>query len=259
LVLIENLIFVLPIVLTSIFSFINGISFFRLFKQKNDFTLFHISIIFFSISLMFVFFIIPFMIPGTISLTCFLLANIIVWIIFLEIGNAYFNAFLNCVNAYERYTLPIFGGAIAFALFTAINPDIYLLVNPIRIEAFLYVAGFISIMYLLFMAYNRVKIILDHFEGEELRMLELTQRVFGIGASCLIYTFLSVVAWLVIKGIDNLSLDVFTWDLIDWLVYLNVMLYLGLLLGTFIYSKKLEWEKIDIPSLLNILDSPSSL
>jgi hypothetical protein len=123
-------------------------------------------------------------------------------------GNAYFNAFLNCVNAYERYTLPIFGGAIALAMFTAINSDIYLLIDPIRIEAVLYIAGFISIMYLLIMSYNRVKLILVHFEGEELHM---------------------------------------------------VLLYFGILLGMFIYSKKLDWDKIDIPSLLNILDSPSSL
>jgi len=257
--LIQALIFVIPILLTSFFSLINGISFFRLFKQKEDFTLFHISIIFFSVSLLFAFFIIPFLFPLTLSLECFLLANVVVWIIFLEIGNAYFNAFLNCVNAYEVFVLPIFGGAIAFALFTAINPDIYLLVNPIRIEAFLYVAGFISIMYLLFMSYNRVNLILTNFEGEELHMLELTQRVFWIGATCLTYTFLSVVTWLIIKGIDNLSLDVFTWELIDWFVYLNVFLYLGLLLGAFIYSKRIDWEKIDIPSLLNILDSPSSL
>jgi len=257
--LIESLIFVTPILLTSIVSFINGISFFRLFKQKDDFTLFHISIIFFSTSIMFVFFIIPFIFPVIMSLECFLLANVVVWIIFLEIGNAYFNAFLNCINAYERYTLPIFGGAIAFALFTAINPDIYLLVDPFRIEAFLYIAGFISIMYLLLMSYNRVNLILTQFEGEELRMLELTQRVFWIGAACLIYTFLSVVAWLIFKRIDNLSLDVLTWELIDWLVYLNVLLYLGLLLGAFIYSKKIAWGKIDIPSLLNILDSPTSL
>ena len=257
--LIETLIFVTPIILTSIFSLINGISFFRLFKQKADFTLFHISVIFFSIGIMFVFFIIPFFFPVKLSLECFLLANVVVWIIFLEIGNAYFNAFLNCVNAYERYTLPIFGGAIAFAIFTAINPDIYLVANPFRIEAFLYIVGFISIMYLLFMSYNRINLILTHFEGEELRMLELTQRVFWIGTVCLIYTFLSVVTWLIVKGVENLSLDVFTWELIDWLVYLNVLLYLGLFLGAFIYSKKIDWGKIDIPSLLNILDSPSSL
>lgn len=257
--LIETLIFVTPIFLTSLFSLINGISFFKLFKQKEDFTLFHISVIFFSISVMFAFFIIPFIFPVIVALECFLIANVIVWIIFLEIGNAYFNAFLNCINAFERYTLPIFGGAITFALFTSINPDIYLLVDPLRIEAFLYIAGFISVMYLLLMSYNRVNLILTQFEGEELRMLELTQRVFWIGASCLIYTFLSVVTWLIIKGIDNLSLNVATWELIDWVVYSNVLLYLGLLLGAFIYSKKVDWGKIDIPSLLNILDSPSSL
>ncbi|MHA2215185.1 MAG: hypothetical protein ACXACY_04585, partial [Candidatus Hodarchaeales archaeon] len=115
------------------------------------------------------------------------------------------------------------------------------------------------IMYLLIMSYNRVKLILVHFEGEELHMLELTQRVFWIGAVCLCYTFLSVVTWLIVKGINNLSIDVVKWELIDWAVYLNVLLYFGILIGTFIYSKKLDWDKIDIPSLLNILDSPSSL
>ena len=247
--LLVNLVFVLPIIFTSSISFINGFSFFRLFKEKDDYTLFHISIIFVSIGLMFIFFIIPFIIPVDFCLDCFLIANVVAWIIFLEMGNAYFNAFLNCVNAYERYTLPIFGGAIALAIFTAINSEIYLLIDPIRIEAVLYIAGFISIMYLLIMSYNRVKLILIQFEGEELHMLELTQRVFWIGAICLCYTFLSVVTWL----------DVVKWELIDWTVYLNVLLYFGILLGMFIYSKKLDWDKIDIPSLLNILDSPSSL
>ena len=255
----ENLLLVLPIILTSLISFITGISFFKIFKEKADYTLFHISIVFVSIGLMFVFFIIPFFFSMNSCLVCFLIANVIAWIIFLEIGNAYFNAFLNCVNAYERYTLPIFGGAIALALFTAINEEMFLLTNPIRLEAVLYVAGFISIMYLLIMSYNRVKLILAHFEGEELRMLELTQRNFWIGAICLTYTFVSVVTWLVVKGIDNLSVDVFKWELIDWAVYLNVLLYFGILLSTFISSKKLEWDKIDIPALLNILDSPSSL
>ena len=142
-------------------------------------------------------FTIPFIFPVKSSLECFLLANIMVWIIFLEIGNAYFNAFLNCVNAFEGYTLPILGGAITFALFTAINPEIYLLIDPIRIEVVLYVAGFISLMYLLYMSYIRVKNVLTHFDGEELRMLELTQRIFWIGASCLTYTFFSVVTWLI--------------------------------------------------------------
>ena len=257
--LLENLVFVLPIIFTSSISFINGFSFFRLFKEKDDYTLFHISIIFVSIGLMFIFFIIPFIIPVDFCLDCFLIANVVAWIIFLEMGNAYFNAFLNCVNAYERYTLPIFGGAIALAIFTAINSEIYLLIDPIRIEAVLYIAGFISIMYLLIMSYNRVKLILIQFEGEELHMLELTQRVFWIGAICLCYTFLSVVTWLIVKGINNLSIDVVKWELIDWAVYLNVLLYFGILLGMFIYFKKLDWDKIDIPSLLNILDSPSSL
>ena len=208
---------------------------------------------------MFVFFTIPFIFLETDYLECFLLANILVWIIFLEIGNAYFNAFLNRVNAFERYTLPIFGGAITFAIFTAINPNIYLLVNPIRIEAFLYLAGVISILYLVFMSYNRVNLILDNFEDEELRMLELAQLVLQIGATCLIYTFLSVIIWLLAKGIENLSLDISKWILIDWLVYLNVLLYLGILLGMYFYSKKLDWTRIDIPSLLNVLDSPTSL
>ncbi|MHA1994207.1 MAG: hypothetical protein ACW97Z_06675 [Candidatus Hodarchaeales archaeon] len=254
----ETLILGIPLLLTAGFSLLNSVSFFRLFKQKEEPILLHISIIFVSAGIIFLFFLLAILLPEVPTINFFLLANVLVWIIFLEVGNAYFSAFLNCTNTYERYTLPIFGGSISLTVFTVINPDIYLLIDPVRIEIFLYLASFISVIYLLIMAYKRVNHILDNFEGEEIRLMLLTRRIFSLGALILVYTFISVLCWLILKGIEQLDLLITTWNVLDWLVYLNVIFYLAILLGAFMYSKKIDYSQIDLPSLLNILDSPKT-
>ncbi|PWI48282.1 hypothetical protein CEE45_07450 [Candidatus Heimdallarchaeota archaeon B3_Heim] len=256
--LIESLILGIPLLLCAGFSLLNGMSFFRIFRQKEEPILLHISLIFISSCSIFVFFLLAVFLPEIPPINFFLLANIFVWVIFLEVGNAYFSAFLNTTNTFERYSLPIFGGSIGMSVFTAINPDIYLLVDPVRIEVFLYLASFISVIYLLFMAYKRVNLILDNFEDEEIRLMILAQRVFRLGAITLVYTFVSVFCWLVLKGIEQLNLLTVSWNILDWLVYFNVILYLIFLLGAFIYSKKTDYGQIDLPSILNILDSPKT-
>ena len=190
------------------------------------------------------------------TLACFLISHVLVWVIFLEIGNAYFTAFLNCTNVIERYSLPIFGGAIGFSAFTLINYTTYLLNDPTIIEVFFYLTSFITVIYLLIMAYSRINLLLGQFEGEDSKMILFSQRLLWISAGCLVYTFVSVLSWLYLKGIDQLSLDILTWVILDWLVYFNIILYFLLLLGALIYSKKINFTEVDVISILNILDSP---
>ncbi|MHA2093593.1 MAG: hypothetical protein ACW98F_03010 [Candidatus Hodarchaeales archaeon] len=254
----ETLILGIPLLLTVGFSLLNSITFFRLFNQKEEPTLLHISLIFISAFTIFLSFLLAVLIPESPPIDFFLFANIFVWIIFLEIGNAYFSAFLNCTNAFERYSLPIFGGAISMTIFTVINPDIYLLVNPIRVEVFLYLASFVSVIYLLTKAYQRINLVLENFEGEEIKLMLLTQRIFSIGALTLLYTFISVFCWLVFKGIEQLDITMTSWNIFDWLVYLNVIFYLAILLSAFISSKEINYNQIDLQSILNILDSPKT-
>ncbi len=254
----ETLVLGIPLLVNSGFSLLHSVSFFRLFKQKEEPVLLHISIIFISVSLLFFFFLLAVLIPDTPSIDFFLVANVFVWIIFMEVGNAYFSAFLNCTNLLEKYTLPLFGGSIGMAVFTLINRSTYLLIDPVRIEIFLYLGSFISIIYLLVRAYMRVNLILNNFEDEEIKLMLLTQRVFSIGAFILVYTCLSVFCWLVFKGIEQLDLILTSWNIYDWLVYLNVIFYLVIILGAFISSKRIDYLQIDLLSILNILDSPKT-
>jgi hypothetical protein len=256
---IQELFFIgLPLITASGLSLLNGISLFKLFQQKEENTLLHIAIIFISACLVFVFFFFPLILPSSPPsvIQCFLIANVFVWLIFLEIGNAYFTAFLNCTNVIERYSLPIFGGTIGFSLFTMITQGNPLLTNPTIVEVTFYLLSFITVIYLLIMAYNRINLLLGHFEGEDLKLILYTQRLFWISAVFLLYTFISVSSWLMLKGIENLSLIISTWEIIDWLVYLNLVFYLFFLLGTYLYFKRIDYNKINIPSILNILDSP---
>lgn len=257
--LIESVLMGIPLIASAGFSFLNCNSFFRLYKQKEEPILLHISLIFISAGIIFFCILFAFLIPDIPPINFFLLANVFVWTIFLEVGNAYFSAFLNCTNAFEKYTLPIFGGAIGMMIFTFINPDIYLFTNPVRFELFLYLASFISVIYLLVRAYKRVNLLIENFEGEEIKLMLLTQRICSLGAFTLVYTFVSVFCWLIFKGIEQLDLLMNTWNVFDWLVYINVILYLTILLGAFISSKKIDFTKIDLLSLLNILDSPKTM
>ena len=254
----ETVVLGIPLLLNTGISLLNSVSFFRLFNQKEEPILLHISLIFMSACIIFLSFLLAVLFPEFPPINFFLLANVFVWIIFLEVGNAYFSAFLNCTNVFERYSLPIFGGAISMTIFTVINPDIYLLVNPVRIEVILYLASFISAIYLLTRAYKRVNFILENFEGEEIKLMLLTQRIFSIGAIILLFTFISVFCWLIFKGIEQLDLNMTSWNIFDWLVYLNVIFYLAILLGAFISSRKIDYSQIDLPSILNILDSPKN-
>ncbi|MHA1941223.1 MAG: hypothetical protein ACW97P_05815 [Candidatus Hodarchaeales archaeon] len=248
----------LPLIFNAGISFLNGYSFFRLYRQIEEPTILHISGAFILVGVMFCFFTVPVILPTIPPLDSFLVANIAVWLIFLEIGNAYFTAFLNCSKVYERYSLPIFGGAIGFAIFTALNPSIHLIVDPITIEVVLFLASFISTIYLLLMAYRRLNVILGNFEDEELKLILFIQRFFWISAGLLVYTFVTVFIWLTIKGIDLLTININQWETLDFLVYFNAILYSAYLLGAFVFSRRIDYDRIDISSILNILDSPSS-
>lgn len=248
----------LPLIFIAGLSFLNGYSFFRLYRQIEEPTILHISGAFIFVCITFIFFVVPVILPSISPLDSFLLANIAVWFIFLEIGNSYFTAFLNCSQIIEKYSLPIFGGAISFAVFTAINPSIYLIVDPIRIEIFLYIVSVFAAIYLLLMAYRKINAILGNFEDEDLKLILLIQRLLWISAVLLIYTFTTVFCWLSMKSINLLTININNWEIIDFIVFFNVILYSIYLFGAFFFSRKIDFSKIDVSSILNILDSPPS-
>ena len=254
--LIQAILLSLPLFLTAVLSFLNFLSFFRIYRRESEATLIHIALVFFSSFVIFTLFLFTMFSPPELQLVFILYANIVVWFLFLEIGNSYLSAFLNRTKPIERYVLPVFGAAIGISLINAINPEVQEIIYPLRIEAGTYILSIISVLYLFMMTYTQINIVLENFEGEELHLLILTQRLFIIGGICLVFTFISVFLWLVFKGIASFSLDINSWVFLDWLVYSNVFLYAGVLLGALIYSQRIKFEEIDIPMILNILDSP---
>ncbi|MFX0210524.1 MAG: hypothetical protein ACFFDT_31380, partial [Candidatus Hodarchaeota archaeon] len=196
------------------------------------------------------------LLPQSVQLQLFLITNVVVWFLFLEVGNSYLSAFLNRSQEIERYLLPIFGAAIGSAALVAIKPDIYLLTITLNIELIVYLVAIVSLLYIFIRAIIRINFILDQFEGEELKLLELTQLIFFLGTCGIGFTFITCFSWLVIKGVTNLSLDIVTWELIDWITFLNLPMYAGILLGALLRSLKIDFEEIDIPTILNVLDSP---
>ncbi len=253
----EIAILAVPLFLTTSLSFLNFLVFLRNYKQIEETTLLHIAVTFLFSTLIFTFLFIAVFLPPSIQLQPFLLANIIVWLLFLEIGYSYLSAFLNRSKEIERYLLPIFGAAVGSAILIAIKPDLYLFDITLNVELLVYITAFISLLYTVIRAIIRVNLVLDQFEGEEMKLLELSQLVLFLGACCMVYTFFTCFGWLVIKGISNFSLEIGTWEIIDWITYLNMPMYAAILLGALLRSFRIDFEKIDVPTILNVLDSPS--
>lgn len=252
----EIIFLAIPLFFTSSLSFLNFLVFFRNYRNNEEKTILHIATTFLCSTLVFVILFITVLLPLSVQLQLFLMANVLVWVLFLEVGNSYLSAFLNRSREIERYLLPIFGAAIGSAALVAIKPDIYLLIISLNIELVVYLIAIISLLYIFIRAIVRINLVLDQFEGEELKLLELTQKIFFFGMCCVGFTFVTCFSWLVIKGVSNLSLEIGTWELIDWITYLNMPMYAGILLGALLRSLKIDFEQIDISTILNVLDSP---
>ncbi|MHA1968844.1 MAG: hypothetical protein ACW964_13700 [Candidatus Hodarchaeales archaeon] len=252
---IEIIILTIPLSITAVLSFINFYIFIRAYFHEEETTLIHIALTFFFNSCVFTILTITVFLPVNIQISLFITANICAWLLFLEIGNAYFATFLNRSRHFERYIQPIFGAVIGFSIFMVMNLDIFLLFNPFEIEMAIFFAGIVSLLWVFVKSFKNIDILLDQFEGDELKLLLLAKRIFLLGTCCISFTFLSVFCWLSIKGIENLSLDIATWNIIDWIVYSNVLIYAGIMLGTLIQSLKINFTQINIPTLLNTLDS----
>ncbi|MHA2202462.1 MAG: hypothetical protein ACW991_02120, partial [Candidatus Hodarchaeales archaeon] len=234
--LLEILILALPLLLTAGLAFLNFLVFFKNYRQKEEKTMLHIALTFLFGALIFVLLFIAVLLPHSFQLQLFLITNMIVWLLFLEVGNSYLSTFLNRSREIERYLLPVFGAAIGSAALVAIKPDIYLLEVSLNVELLVYFLAIISLLYIFTRAIIRINSVLDQFEGEELKLLELTQFIFLLGTCCAGFTFITCFSWIVIKGVHNLSLDVITWELIDWITYLNLPMYAGILLGALLRS-----------------------
>ncbi|UCG90614.1 MAG: hypothetical protein JSU57_02470 [Candidatus Heimdallarchaeota archaeon] len=253
---VEIFVLAVPLFLTASLSFLNFLVFFRNYRQKEEKTMLHIAITFFCSTLIFLLLFIAVLLPPSDQLHLFLITNVVVWSLFLEVGNSYLSAFLNRSREIEKYLLPIFGAAVGSAALVAIKPEIYLLTITLNIELLVYIVAIVAVLYIFIRAIVRINLVLDQFEGEELKLLELTQLIFFLGTCCIGFTFITCFSWLVVKGVSNLSLDVGTWELIDWVTFLNLPMYAGILLGALLRSFKIDFEQIDVPTILNVLDSP---
>ncbi|MHA1974308.1 MAG: hypothetical protein ACTSW1_15015 [Candidatus Hodarchaeales archaeon] len=245
-----------PLFITSGLSFLNFVVFFRNYKETGEMTIFYIMLTFLFSFITFGLLTFAVFCNTVLQQRMFLLANAFVWIIFLHVAYSYLSAFLNKVHFLERYIPVVYGGAIFFALFGAVYPERYLILNPHAEELAIFIVAGILQFYIFHIAWIRINRALNQFEDEEEKLLILTQRIFMIATLCIIYTFVTVFLWLTLKDFTNLSLNISTWELIDWATYLNVPLYASVLFGALFESTKLDFDKIDVSNLLNILDSP---
>jgi len=252
----EVLILIIPISLATFLSFLNFLVLFNNYRKTGETTILHIAITFLASTVTFFILDITIFFESSNQSNLFLLANIFVWIIFLQVNQGFLSAFLNNTHFLERYLPGIFGSAIFMALLGALFPDRYFLMNPYKLELGIFLLSGLLVLYIFVVAWIRITNSLAQFEEEEAQLLLSTRRIIAIAPLCVTYTFISVFFWLTTKGLTKLSLNIYSWELIDWITYLNVPIYLFVLLGTFYEFSKLKFEKIDISNILNTLDSP---
>ena len=148
--LLEIVILALPLLFTAGLAFLNFLVFFRNYRQIEEITMLHIAVTFLLGGSIFVLLFIAVLVPQNYQLQLFLITNMFVWLLFLEVGNSYLSAFLNRSRELERYLLPVFGAAIGSAALVAIKPDIYLLEIALNIELLVYFLAIISLLYIFF-------------------------------------------------------------------------------------------------------------
>ena len=219
---VEIIILIVPLLVTAILSFTNFIIFIRTYYREEEIALIHIALAFFFNSCVFIVLAFAIFLPEEHQVRFFIIACLFAWLLFLEIGNVYFTTFLNRTKAKERYILPVFGAVIGFSIFMVINFDIFLQFNPFEIEMIIFIAGAFSLLWIFLKAYKNIDLSLYQFEDDELKLLLLAKKIVLLGACCLSFTFVSVFCWLFLKGISNLSLELQTWEFIDWVVYSNI-------------------------------------
>ena len=252
----EIFILIIPLSFTTCLSILNLVVLLNSYRKTGETTILNIAIIFLASTITFFLLDVAIFFKPVNQPTMFLLANIFVWIIFFQINQGFLSAFLNNTHFFERYLPGIFGSAIFMALLGALFPERYFLMNPYKLELGIFLLSGFLILYIFGIAWIRITNSLTQFEGEEARLLISTRRIIAVAPLCVTYTFISVYLWLTTRGLTNLTLNIEMWNIIDWITYFNVPIYLFVFLGVFYEFSKLKFEEIDIPNILNTLDSP---
>lgn len=182
----------------------------------------------------------------------FALGNLVSWIIFMEITMAYLSAFLNRSRPWEKYFPVINGLSIASASLVFLRQDYVL--DPEELGFY-----YLTLLVMFVIGINsvrRVNEIIPQVQNERNQKLLKDIRLgFSMSGIILAYIVISSFSWFLFKGITNFSLEITRFDLLDWIVWLNIPLVLIGLLVTLKIVKSTDFEKeVDIIEIMNLLD-----
>ncbi len=182
----------------------------------------------------------------------FSLGNLVSWIIFMEITMAYLSAFLNRSRPWEKYFPVINGLSIASAILVFLKEDYVL--DPVEL-VFYYMTLFVMFVIGL-NSVRRLSEIIPLIKNEKNeRFLKDIRFGFSIGGVVLAYIVFSTFSWFLFKGVTSFDLRVTQFDVLDWLVWLNIPLILIGLLITLRIVRKTDFEKeVDLIEIMNLLD-----
>ncbi|MFQ5979510.1 MAG: hypothetical protein ACE5OZ_15390 [Candidatus Heimdallarchaeota archaeon] len=225
-------------------------------RRSGEIALFHLAAIFFVGALLFLtLFLGIFFEEVSQQLILFSIGNLCLWLAFLEICMFYLSVFINRSGTLARYTPAIVGTAAGAALLVVLERDY----STTGAAMLLYGAAMVTVLVLQLITAHRVRITVELFsKEEEMSFLRTVWEIFGAGLAVTSFALTSSLIWLYFKGVEEFSLEVSNFEVVDWLVYGNIPMLLVVM--TFIlvriWQVKRNIDEIDLGTIMNVIDAP---
>ena len=228
----ELLIIVIPLFILVLLTLVQAFLASKLQANTGEESLFHLTIIFLFCGLLFFSIAIGVLIPDDIRFqyTLFGIANFSFWFIIMELGIFYITTFVNpnkVMPSARLYFPAIQGAAVVISSLKVLE---FFKEEPIYSltvwELMIYVVAFILTLLLQSILVKELHNSRKHLSDENhILFINSVKKIIASGTVCLVYVFSSMVIWAFFKTHNfqtPFSLLTNEFELVDWLVYLNI-------------------------------------
>ncbi|MHA1989564.1 MAG: hypothetical protein ACW981_04890 [Candidatus Hodarchaeales archaeon] len=230
-------------------------------------SLFHLTIIFLFCGLLFISIALGVFVSDDINVqyTLFALANFSFWFIIMELGIFYLTTFINpnkVIPSARLYFPAIQGAAVVISSLKVLE---FFETEPIYSltvwELMIYVVAFgltLLLQSILIKELHQSRILLS--DENHILFINSVKKIIISGTICLVYVFCSMIIWAFLKTHnfqDPFSLLIAKFELIDWIVYLNIPLLIITLIIFLWNIQKMNRiiSKVNIQDIYNTIGS----
>lgn len=260
--LLELMVIEIPLFFLVAFSLVLSLLSLKFRANTGEESLSHLTLIFLSCGLLFFSIALGVIFSENIDIQykLFALANFSFWFILMEIGIFYLTTFVNpnrVLPSFRLYIPAVLGAAVVISSLKVLESN-YSLTSW---ELVIYIVTFFSTVFLQSILIKEL-----HSSRKLLRVPEhiifinSVNKIMLVATTCLIYVFITMVTWFYLKtnnGKTPIDLSILHFEIIDWLVFLNIPLLIIAWSFFLINIKKINdiISKVKIQDIYNTLGS----